>query len=221
MANQETLMSYLQIPLTAIPINPSSLPYPKSTKHKYAAEQLQSVARSTRFNLESLLQQFSSLLGQIYLAPYPLQYEARNSLRSRIIEWISPRMRQSLRATFEYLERKMEGLTAVSFDDGHAAKPIGNSEPDHAFIEIEIAGLTGPNRSPGVMKLSCEWDIDIGRQPPRSREESEEYCLVPSRAGWYISSMDRVMGLSSLMLSWLFCGGRLARVILSSLRGSH
>nr|KMM67470.1 hypothetical protein CPAG_03804 [Coccidioides posadasii RMSCC 3488] len=98
MANQISLLTYLQNALPAIPTNAPPVPGPNTTNGAYNANDIQTTAVWNGFNLNILLPAFQNLLAQVHLMPDPMPASppcpitAENALRksAEIIDGFKP-----------------------------------------------------------------------------------------------------------------------------------
>ncbi|RAL04251.1 uncharacterized protein BO80DRAFT_259312 [Aspergillus ibericus CBS 121593] len=133
MANQVSLLSYLQVALPAIPIGLNANPGRNTTNSEYEASDIKSTAAWPEFNLNTILQQYQHILQQCRLpgdfipTSRPRAITAENALRSKISEYVIPKIRRSLRVGFAGLAafNQMNGITTVSFDVGEQAQRYG------------------------------------------------------------------------------------------------
>ncbi|OJD10486.1 hypothetical protein AJ78_08524 [Emergomyces pasteurianus Ep9510] len=157
MANQVSLLTYLQNALPAIPVNPPPNPGRNTTNTAYEASDIHNIGVWHGFNLNALLQSYQNLLVQARLPPDPMPTSppraitAENALRSKISEYVFPRVRRALRTGFDQLMaiNQMNNLTPVSFDVGECAEVIDAFKPDTAYFAVALPAGTGPNRAPG------------------------------------------------------------------------
>ncbi|EFW22733.1 conserved hypothetical protein [Coccidioides posadasii str. Silveira] len=182
MANQISLLTYLQNALPAIPTNAPPVPGPNTTNGAYNANDIQTTAVWNGFNLNILLPAFQNLLAQVHLMPDPMPASpprpitAENALR----------MRRALRAAFDHLglANQLNGLTPVSFDVGESAEIIDGFKPDTAYFEVALPAGTGPNRAPGDIKPSWKWNTPMATNLiPGVRKE---YRQALSQVNWYM-----------------------------------
>lgn len=146
MANNISLMVYLQFALPAIPTNPPPNPGRNTTNTAYEAGDIRGTAVWHGFDLHTIIHRYGNILGQTHLPPDPMPTSppraitAENALRSKISEYVFPRVRRGLRAAFNALTatNQINGLTSVSIDVGEAAKIIDNFKPDTAYFAVAL-----------------------------------------------------------------------------------
>ncbi|EEH40548.1 hypothetical protein PAAG_09001 [Paracoccidioides lutzii Pb01] len=173
MANQVSLLTYLQNALPAIPVNPPPNPGRNTTNEASEASDIRNIGVWHGFNLNALLQSYQNLLVKARLPPDPMPTSppgaitAENALRSMISEYVFPRVRRALRTGFDRLMtiNQMNNLTPVSFDVGERAKVIDASKPDTAYFAVALPAGTGPNRAPGDVKPSWKWSTALATHP--------------------------------------------------------
>lgn len=190
MAGSISLMSYLQTALPAIPTNPPANPSGNTTNTAYRAEDIRSISNWNEVNLNTILQRYGNVVGQARLpadampTSPPRAIPAENALRSKVSEYVIPRIRRALRCGFDQLAAAnlMGDKTCVSFDVGEMARVIDNYKPDTAYFEL--ANSTGPNRAPGDVKPSWKWNTAMASHPlPGVRSE---YRQALSQVNWYM-----------------------------------
>ncbi|KUL89887.1 hypothetical protein ZTR_02974 [Talaromyces verruculosus] len=167
MANQVPLITYVQSPLPAIPINPTPNPGRNTTNTAYKAEDIQNITVWHDFSLNTILQRYHNVLVQARLPPNPLPNSppaaivVETLLRDAVAFYVFPRVRRSLRAAFAHLAGTPQGIvyiTAVSIGGGEIARNIRNYRPDVAMYDLALPEGSGPNRAPGDTKPSWKWD---------------------------------------------------------------
>ncbi|KAK9235307.1 hypothetical protein V1525DRAFT_390612 [Lipomyces kononenkoae] len=186
------LMSYLQYALPAIPINPPPNPTRNTSNTAYEAADIRGTDVWHGFNLNSILQRYGNVLVQAHLPPDPMPTSppraitARNALRSKISEYVFPRVRRGLRAGFNHLTllNQINGLTIVSFDVGESAMVIDSFKPDTAYFALELPAGTSWNRAPGDIKPSWKWSTALVAHPVLGIRT--EFRQALSQANWYM-----------------------------------
>lgn len=144
------------------------------------------------FNLPAIIQRYRNILGQARLPLDPMPTSppsaitSENSLRSKISEYVFPRVRRGLRAGFNSLTamNQMNGLTSVSIDVGESAKLIDNFKPDTAYFAIALPAGTSWNRAPGDIKPSWKWSTTLATHPIIGMRV--EYRQALSQVNWYM-----------------------------------
>ncbi|PGH16821.1 hypothetical protein AJ79_01465 [Helicocarpus griseus UAMH5409] len=153
---------------------------------------IQTTAVWNGFNLNTLLPAFQNLLAQVHIMPDPMPASpprpitAENALRSKVSEYVFPRVRRALRAAFDHLglANQLNGLTPVSFDVGESAEIVDGFKPDTAYFEVALPAGTGPNRAPGDIKPSWKWNTPMATDLiPGVRKE---YRQALSQVNWYM-----------------------------------
>ncbi|KKK19015.1 hypothetical protein P175DRAFT_0503250 [Aspergillus ochraceoroseus IBT 24754] len=179
MANQVSLLTYLQVALPAIPANPPQPSGPNTTNDSYSFQDIHNLTIWEEFNLANILQTYQTVLTTSSLAadPFPTSppnaINSENPLRHRITEMISTRLRRALRTGFASLSavKQMNGLTILSFDVGEAARTIGTYTPDIAYFTAGSQPGTSWNRAPGDVKPSWKWDTAMSSGTNYQRKE--------------------------------------------------
>ncbi|PWY67608.1 hypothetical protein BO94DRAFT_540407 [Aspergillus sclerotioniger CBS 115572] len=129
---------------------------------------------------------------------------AENPLRSKISEYVIPRIRRSLRVSFAGLaaSNQINGITAVSFDVGEYAQLIDNYKPDTAYFIDALQSGSGPNGAPGDIKPSWKWSTALATHldPPLRTEYRQALSQVNyymkqhgSRYGFILSDLELVI----------------------------
>lgn len=178
MANQITLMQYLQRGPPAIPTNPPSSPGPNTTNHAYGWEDISSVNHWNTFNLQTVVQRYGQLLTTTAIQNEPMPtsppqaVNSENLIRYRVSTYLKDRVRRALRSGFTHGGNVLNGLTPLSFNGGEAACVIQQYRPDTAYFDPAIPVGTGWNRAPGDMKPSWKWSTNLRTsQDVRDRQE--------------------------------------------------
>lgn len=188
MANRVSLLDYLQR-------NPPLLP---TTSHSngmdftppYTSGNLPNLTEWREFDLETILDQYETLLAQTMLpddpfpASPPLEILSENHLRYRVAEYIVPLVRRALRTTFRHLEsmNQINGRTIISFDGGAYDVFPGEQEPEITFFAL-FANDSTRHRLPGTMRLSWEWNSTFQDGEP---SEQNAYQSAVSTLEWYM-----------------------------------
>jgi hypothetical protein len=142
--------------------------------------------------LNAILHKYGHLLAQAHLPPDsmptspPPAITSENALRSRVAEYVIPRIRRGLRAGFDHLTalNQMHGMTSVSFEVGEAAKVIDNFAPATAYFALNLPDGTSWNRAPRGSKPSWIWNTDMATNPnPGLRSE---FAQALSQVNWYM-----------------------------------
>lgn len=116
----------------------------------------------------------------------PRAITAENALRSKISEYVFPRVRRGLRAGFNHLAmlNQMTGLTNLSFDVGESAKVIDSFKPDTAYFAVDLPAGTSWNRAPGDIKPSWKWSTALAAHPILGIRS--EFRQALSQVNWYM-----------------------------------
>ncbi|KAL2819102.1 hypothetical protein BJX63DRAFT_428762 [Aspergillus granulosus] len=192
MANNVSLMSYLQQALPAIPANPPPTLGHNTVNSAYEGEDIHVITVWHGFNLHNIIQRYGNTLGQAHLPPDPMPTSpvraitSENSLRSKISEYVIPRVRRGLRAGFNFLAtmNQMNGLTKVSLDVGESAMVTERLKPDTAYFVLALPAGTSCNRAPDDIKPSWKWESGLALHPsPKMRME---YRQALSQVNWYM-----------------------------------
>ncbi|OJD25626.1 hypothetical protein ACJ73_02998 [Blastomyces percursus] len=162
-------MLYQRFQLVNPPLNPGR----NTTNTAYGASGIHNIGVWHGFNLNALLQSYQNLLVQARLPPDPMPTSppraitAENALRSKISEYVFPRVRRALRTGFDRLMaiNQLNDLTPVSFDVGECAEVIDAFKPDTAYFAVALPAGTGPNRAPGDVKPSWKWSTAFATHP--------------------------------------------------------
>ncbi|KAG2413345.1 hypothetical protein HFD88_002534 [Aspergillus terreus] len=193
MAHNISLLSYLQIAPPAVPTNPPSIPSRNTTNTAYAADDIRSTTVWHGFNINTIWQQYHGVLVQAQLPADPMPTSppravpSESALREKLSEYIIPRVRRALRASFNHLAimNQMHGVTAVEFGSGDFAKAISNYRPDAAYFVSALPSGTGPNRAPGDIKPSWKWNTALATH--RLVTSRTEYCQALSQVNYYMN----------------------------------
>lgn len=191
MANQVTLMAYLQRGLPAITVNEPTNPGGNTTNSAYEADDIQDVRHWTQFNITSVRQRYQNVLTAttLPLDPFPTSpphgINSETGVRARIIETVNPRVRRGLRAIFNQLHTtgQLDGLTPLSLDIGEAATTPNGFKPDIAYFVVGLAVGAGSNRAPGDVKPGYKWNTGMATEPG-IREVQFRQAL--SQVNWYM-----------------------------------
>ncbi|KAJ9259421.1 hypothetical protein DTO207G8_984 [Paecilomyces variotii] len=198
--NTVSLMVYLQHALPAIPTNPPPHPGRNTTNTADEADDISGIAVWHGFNLQTIIHRYGNILGQTHLPPDPMPTSppraitAGNALRSKIYEYVFPRVRRGLRAAFNTLTatNQMNGLTSVSIDVGEAAKIIENYKPDTAYFALALPAGTSWNRAPGDIKPSWKWSTALANHPMDTYRT--EFRQALSQVNWYMKQHNSRYG---------------------------
>lgn len=200
MANQVSLLDYLQNALPAIPVNPPPNPGRNTTNTAYEANDIHDVRVWHGFSLDVLRQRYQHVLVQTHLSPDPMPTSplrpvtAENALRSKISEYVFLRVRRALRAEFDRLAaiNQMNGISPVSFDVGECAEVIDSFKSDTAYFAVALPASSGPNRAPGDVKPSWKWSTTLATNPILGIRN--EYRQALSQVNWYMKQHDSRYG---------------------------
>ncbi|KAE8150634.1 hypothetical protein BDV25DRAFT_129397 [Aspergillus avenaceus] len=192
MANRISLMSYLQNPLPAIPINPHADPGHNTRNRLYRASDIRTISRWHGFNLAAIRQAYDNVLFQANMPSDPVpsspprMITSENPLKAAIQEYVVPRIRRALQIAFGHLatNNQMAMLTPISFGVGESASIIDAFKPDTAYFAVDLPAGTGPNRAPGDIKPSWKWSTALATQHRPALHTEFKQAL--SQVNWYM-----------------------------------
>lgn len=123
MANQISLLDYLQQPVPAVPVVPPARPSKNSTSQQYSADDIEQVTGWPNFNVANAVQLFHNMLTQTQITSDPLPASppfvaaTENSIKVRIDDYLLPRLRRALRVGFAHLiaTQQMQNRTTLTF----------------------------------------------------------------------------------------------------------
>lgn len=183
MANQVSLMAYLQHGFQSIPVIDQGQSPRNTTNDRYSAADIASIGQWSAFNLASIQQRFGTMLEAARIQDEPVPpspprpVNSETAVQARLGALISNRIRRSLRCGFARLRstQQISGLTEMEYDVGTMAKIIDNYVPDLAFGSIHLPAATRTNQAPGDIKPSYKWSLDMRNTPnPRIRTEFKQ-----------------------------------------------
>lgn len=191
MANQVSLMTYLQHGFQPLPIIDPG--HPQNTRNdRYGARDINNLGHWGEFNLVAIQQQFGAALATAQIADEPVQpspprpINSENAVRARIDSYLTNRVIRALRQGFTHLSstQQLAGLTILNYDVGSMASTPENYIPDLAFFDPNLPAKTRPNRVPGDIKPSYKWSFDQRNHPnPSIRMEFKQ---VLSQVNFYM-----------------------------------
>lgn len=169
MANQVSLMSYLQHGPTALPRGMVQ-PGKNTTNRQYGAQDLTNDPGFwAAFNLNTIQQHYGALLAtaQITDEPFPTTppqlVNSETAVRSRVDFYLTMRVRRSLRCGFAHLTQtnQLGNMSVVDHGVGTLAETIEDFIPDTAYFDPQLPAGNCPNRAPGDIKPSWKWSSSL------------------------------------------------------------
>ena len=169
MANQVSLMSYLQHGPTALP---RGMPRPgrNTVNHRYNAHDItNNFGLWATFNLNTIQQHYGVLLAtaQITDEPFPTSppqpVNSETAIRSRVDSYLTARVRRGLRCSFAHLTQtnQLGNMSVVDYGGGTLAETIRDFIPDTAYFDPQLPVGNCPNRAPGDIKPSWKWSSSL------------------------------------------------------------
>jgi hypothetical protein len=192
MANQVSLMAYLQHGFQRLPIISQGQSPQNTRNERYGASDINNVGHWAAFNLASIQQQFGVILTASRIADEPVNpspprpVNSENAVRSRIDTYLTNRVIRALRCGFNYIasSRQSTRLTVLNYDVGTMAMTPENYIPDVALFDPALPAKSRPNRVPGDIKPSYKWSLDQRNSPnPSIRNEFKQ---VLSQVNFYM-----------------------------------
>ena len=192
MANQVSLMAYLQHGFQPLPIIDQGQSPQNTRNERYGAGDINNLGHWAGFNLVSIQQQFGAELAAAQIADEPVQpspprpINSENAVRSRLDTYLTNRVIRALRCGFTHLSstQQLAGLTILKYDVGSLANTPENYVPDLAFFDPNLPVRARPNRVPGDIKPSYKWSFDQRNNPnPSIRMEFKQ---VLSQVNFYM-----------------------------------
>ncbi|KZF18838.1 hypothetical protein L228DRAFT_286336 [Xylona heveae TC161] len=193
MANQVTLLAYLQHGPPTLPVIDNGSSHDNTTSKSYSAEDISQVGVWSSFNLNTIMQQFQPLLANARIEDEamptspPQAINSETGLQQRFSFYLNARVRRSLRVGFHYLATNNQLLnhTVVSFAEGSLAQMVNTYRPDTAYFDSNLPTLTRPNRAPGELKPSYKWSLSL-RDSPASKQ-TREFKQALSQVNYYMN----------------------------------
>ncbi|OJD18346.1 hypothetical protein ACJ73_08728 [Blastomyces percursus] len=173
MANQVSLMVYLQHGPQALPIVDQGQSTQNTRNDSYGADDINNVGHWAEFNLATIQQQYGAALAGARIADDPFQaspprpINSETAVRSRIDAYLTNRVH-----------------TITNFDVGTMAATVDNFIPDAAVFNPSLPTNTRPNRLPGDIKPSYKWSMGLRNHPTPSKET--EFNQVLSQVNFYM-----------------------------------
>jgi len=188
MANQVSLMSYLQHGPTALPRQTG--PSGNTRNMRYSARDINNLGFWRAFNLNTIQQQYGILLAtaqitdELFPTSPPQAVNSETAVRSRIDLYLTPRVRRSLRCGFAHLTQtnQLGNRSVVDYGVGTLAETIENFIPDIAYFDTLLPIGNCPNRAPGDIKPSWKWSTNMRHQPTTG----EEFRQALSQVNFYM-----------------------------------
>ena len=172
MANQVSLMSYLQHGPTALPRGMTQ-PGRNTTNRRYSARNItNNPGFWATFNLNTIQQQYGVLLAtaQITDEPFPTSppqlANSETAIRSQVDIYLISRVRRGLRCGFAHLTQtnQLGNMSVVDYGGGTLAETIEDFTPDTAYFDPQLPARNRPNRVPGDIKPSWKWSSSLRYQ---------------------------------------------------------
>lgn len=220
MANQVSLLAYLQHGPPRIPIIEQGQSTDNTTNAKYSAEDITYVGHWAAFNLNTILQQHQAVLTNSRIGdeampespPQPINSE--QGLRQRFSFYLNQRVRRALRNGFGFqaTNTQLINRTVVDFGEGNLAQLIDQFTPDTAYYDPLLPPPTRPNRGPGDLKPSFKWSLALqnsetpyGRRQFKQALSQVNYYMKQHKTGFGFILTDREL----VAIRRLDCNGRL------------
>ncbi|KAK2755868.1 hypothetical protein FQN54_005664 [Arachnomyces sp. PD_36] len=199
MANQVTLMEYLQHGLPVIPLVPPPRPGHNTTNQAYRAADITHTGVWADFSLQTVLQRYQNILTATTLPwdPFPATppppVTVENALRHRLTPILMDRMRRALRAGFNQMHatNQLQGYTPLSLDVGESSLTPDGFIPDFTYLVVSLVSGTGPNRAPGDVKPSWKWNTAMATG---GEFKQKEFRQVLSQVNWYMKQHNSRYG---------------------------
>ncbi|KAL2847039.1 hypothetical protein BJX68DRAFT_268339 [Aspergillus pseudodeflectus] len=160
MANQRSLMEYLQVGMPNIPSRPPREPRENTANRAYSYRQINDITPWAGFDVPTI-QQVYPLLATATIDPNPLPtsppqtIRSENGFKARVHEYAAPRIRRGLRSIYQTSQFLKKG-------------PPPNARP---------------NRAPGDLKPHWKWHTNMQFGSPT---EQAEYRQALSQVNWYM-----------------------------------
>ncbi|KAJ9226839.1 hypothetical protein DTO027B5_2055 [Paecilomyces variotii] len=192
MANQVSLMAYLQHGFLRLPVINQGQSPQNTQNDQYRAADITNVGHWARFNLTSIRQQFGTVLAQARIADEPVNpspprpINSETAVRSRINAYLTNRITRAFRCGFAYMNstQQLAGRTVLNYNIGTMAATPENYIPDIAIFDPTLPPTTRPNRVPGDIKPSYKWSL-AQRNGPRPSIQNE-FKQVLSQVNFYM-----------------------------------
>ena len=190
MANQVSLMSYLQHGPIALPRGTPG-PSKNTTNPRYSALDItDNLGFWAAFNLNTIQQHYGALLAtaQITDEPFPTSppqlVNSETAIRSRVNSYLAARVRRSLRCGFAHLiqTNQLGNMSVVDYGGGTLAETIEDFTPDTAYFDPQLPVGNCPNRVPGIIKPSWKWSSSFRFQA----DTVQEFNQVLSQINFYM-----------------------------------
>lgn len=162
LANQISLLSYLQYGPPLIPIIHQNQRPDNTKSNKYSAVDIAAPGHWAGFSLTNIRLQYGQFLLNIMIfddaAPTsPVQaINSENGVRERFGYYLKARLRHALDRGFQQLVANQElgELRPLQFGEGELAEMIDNFKPDTAYFDPTLTAVNRENRCPGDLKPS-------------------------------------------------------------------
>lgn len=192
MANQVSLLAYLQHGFMPLPVIDQGQSPQNTRNDRYRARDIRHVGHWANFNLVSIQQQFGAVLTAARIPDEPLlpspprPINSESTVRSRIDSYLTNRVVRAFRCGFAHMisTHQMDGRTVLNYDGGTMASTPENFLPDIAIFDPNLPSNTRPNRVPGDIKPSYKWSLGMRNDPdPRIQTEFKQ---VLSQINFYM-----------------------------------
>ncbi|PGH33761.1 hypothetical protein GX50_03418 [[Emmonsia] crescens] len=192
MANQVSLMAYLQHGPQALPIVDQGQSIRNTRNDNYGADDIHNVGHWAEFNLATIQQRYGAILAGARIADDPFRtspprpINSETAVRSRVDAYLTNRVVRALRSGFAFMSsiQQLTGHTITNFDVGTMAETVDNYIPDVAVFNINLPTNTRPNRLPGDIKPSYKWSMGLRNHPTPSKRT--EFKQVLSQVNFYM-----------------------------------
>lgn len=189
MAAQVPLLTYLQHGPALIPLDPPARSSSNTRNTAYSHRDIRSMSAWPDFTLATIMQRYGQVLttvavdNQAMPGSPPGSITSESVLKTQINEYIMPRIRRSLRVTFQQQGQfaNLHGLTPVLFGPGDKSVIIDRFRPDTAYFDP--ARRSPPNRAPGDIKPSWKWNT---AQAQGRRYAVEQHKQVFAQVNFYM-----------------------------------
>ncbi|KAL1845564.1 hypothetical protein Plec18170_009699 [Paecilomyces lecythidis] len=192
MANQVSLLAYLQHGFLPLPIIEQGQSPQNTRNDRYGARDINHVGHWAGFNLVSIQQQFGAVLAAARIPDEPVNpspprpINSETAVRARIDAYLTNRIVRAFRCGFAHMSstHQMAGRTVLNYDVGTMATTPENYIPDIALFDPNLPANTRPNRLPGDIKPSYKWSLGQRNSPNPSVQM--EFKQVLSQVNFYM-----------------------------------
>jgi hypothetical protein len=191
MANQVSLLAYLQHGPPALPVINQGQSRENTTDRNYSVDDITHIGHWAAFNIDTIMQQHGHLLTNARIVDDPMPasppqaINSKEGLRRRAFNYLSDWTRRSLRCGFQHLAMNNQLLnrTVVKFGEGDLARMIDMDIPDLAYFDPNLQALTRPNRLPGNLKPSYKWSLAMRDNNPTPYDQ-KQFRQALSQVNW-------------------------------------